>query len=676
MTQKPVKVLLVEADANVARLVREQLTAAAAPEMSPEILEADSLERALKHLARSQRVDVIFLDLNLPDSEGLETFSRVRVRTPMPSIVILAEPAEETQAKEAVHKGAQDYVLQTEIEPRMMARVLRYACERRRSLDELRERREFSRLISQNVTDLIMVLDKEGRRLYHSPSYKSILGDLEFIKGTTALLEVHPEDRDSVNSVFRQTLLTGSGHRLEYRFLLKDGTVRFIESQPSVIRDRWGKPSKMVVVSRDITERKQAEQAMRESEQRYKHLLDSTTDYIFTVKVEGGRAVATTHRPGCEALTGYTPEDFQRSPHLWLAMVPADDQPAVLAQVRCLMRGEVPAPIEHRLIRKDGQLRWIRNTSVPRRDEQGVMVAYDGLISDITERKTAEERLKTAYAELARNDDALRQTLQDLNVSHETLKATQLQLIQAEKFESIGTLAAGVAHEVKNPLQTILMGLDYFRNNLPATDGNMRMALIDMRDAVKRADTIVRELLTLSAATHIDMKDGDFNSVVERSLFLVNYEVNAARIHAVRDLAASLPPVRMDGTRIEQVLINLFLNAIQAMPQGGTLTVRTRAEIWADGQPRGERASGQIAPGDLTVVAEVEDTGVGIPEQNLTKIFDPFFTTKPVGSGTGLGLSVAKQIIDLHGGIIDIKNAADGGVRVTVILKAKETAAP
>jgi signal transduction histidine kinase len=127
----------------------------------------------------------------------------------------------------------------------------------------------------------------------------------------------------------------------------------------------------------------------------------------------------------------------------------------------------------------------------------------------------------------------------------------------------------------------------------------------------------------------------------------------------------------MDRTRIEQVFLNLFLNAIQAMPQGGTLTVRTRAERWGDDSLCSECTPGQIKPGDPVVVAEVQDTGVGIPEQNLTRVFDPFFTTKPVGSGTGLGLSVARQIVDLHGGIIDVRNVPEGGVRVTIVLKSQ-----
>ena len=674
MPPKPVKVLLLSADPAWVAAFREQL-----PTSIPgpvELVCVEALPAALAQLVCKERVEAVFLDLALPGSQALGVFTALREEVPHVSVIVLSGSEREALALEAIQQGAQDWLLPGECQSRTLARVLRQAQERKRAQDELRERREFSRLISQNVTDLILVLDKEGRRVYHSPSYKCLLENPDAVKGTATFEEIHPEDRAQVQQVLRDTLATGVGQRMEYRFLLKDGRVRCIESQTNVIKDRHGRPFKMVVVSRDITERKQAEQALRESEQRFKRLLDSTTDYIFTVKVEAGRSVGTTHGQGCEALTGYRPEDFQQSPQLWLGMVPDEDRPMVLAQVTRLLQGENLPPLEHRLIRKGGALRWIRNTSVPRKDEAGRVIAYDGLISDITERKVAEERLKHAYVELARGETELRKTLEDLNASHEALKATQLQLIMAEKFESIGTLAAGVAHEVKNPLQTILMGLAYLVNNVPKDNENLQIVVADMRDAVKRADTIVRELLTLSASTHITMRDEDFNVLMERSLWLVNYEINAARINAVRELAPSLPPVRMDKSRLEQVFINLFINAIQAMPGGGTLTVRTREGRWAEGQYRPDKNGTQLRPGDPVVFVEVQDTGIGIPDKNLTKLFDPFFTTKPVGSGSGLGLSVAKQIIELHGGFIDIRNAPHGGALVTIILKAQPATIP
>jgi signal transduction histidine kinase len=243
-------------------------------------------------------------------------------------------------------------------------------------------------------------------------------------------------------------------------------------------------------------------------------------------------------------------------------------------------------------------------------------------------------------------------------------------LIQAAKLESLGTLAAGVAHEVKNPLQTILMGLDYLANNLPRDSGTPTLVLSDMRDAVTRANVIVRELLQLSAPTDFEPKEEDFNGAVERSLWLINNGVVASQISVVRKLAADLPRVLLDRNKMEQVFINLFSNALHAMSKGGVLTVTTRKRRFGEDLKVGGSAFPQFKPGDQVVIADVRDTGKGIPEDLLPKVFDPFFTTKPPGVGTGLGLSVVKTIIDLHGGAIDIRNGPLGGVVVTLMLRA------
>jgi PAS domain S-box-containing protein len=414
-----------------------------------------------------------------------------------------------------------------------------------------------------------------------------------------------------------------------------------------------------------------AEQATLESEQRYKRLLASVTDYVYSVTVEDGRAVSTFHGPGCEAVTGYTSDEFEQDQQLWYRMIREEDRPAVLEQAERILKGQETPPLEHRIIHKDGNVRWIRNTTVPRKDAQGRLVAYDGLVYDITERKQAEERLTRAHAELAANGEALKRTLEELRAANQELKETQLQLIQAARLESVGALAAGVAHEVKNPLQTILMGLDYLVPNCPAGNENLAMVLSDMREAVTRANTIIRGLLQLSAQTDFEMKREDLNASVRRALNLVKAQVIASKVSVVRKLDAHLPAVEMDRGKIEQVFINLLINALQAMSPGGVLTVTTRAGQFGENLKVNETAFRQFSRGEQVVLAEVQDTGSGIAAVNLPKVFDPFFTTKPVGVGTGLGLSVVKKIVDFHGGGVDIQNAAPGGVVVTLVLRAE-----
>jgi PAS domain S-box-containing protein len=414
-----------------------------------------------------------------------------------------------------------------------------------------------------------------------------------------------------------------------------------------------------------------AEQATLESEQRYKRLLASVTDYVYSVTVEDGRAVSTFHGPGCEAVTGYTSDEFQHDQQLWYRMIREEDRPAVLEQAERILKGQETPPLEHRIIHKDGSVRWIRNTTVARKDGQGRLVAYDGLVYDITERKQAEERLTRAHAELAANEEALKRTLEELRTANQELKETQLQLIQAARLESVGALAAGVAHEVKNPLQTILMGLDYLVPNCPAGNETIAMVLSDMREAVTRANTIIRGLLQLSAQTDFEMKREDLNASVRRALNLVKAQVIASKVSVVRKLDAHLPPVKMDRVKIEQVFINLLINALQAMSPGGVLTVTTSAGQFGENLKVNETAFRQFSRGEPVVLAEVQDTGTGIAEVNLPKVFDPFFTTKPVGVGTGLGLSVVKKIVDFHGGGVDIRNAAPGGVVVTLVLRAE-----
>lgn len=258
---------------------------------------------------------------------------------------------------------------------------------------------------------------------------------------------------------------------------------------------------------------------------------------------------------------------------------------------------------------------------------------------------------------------AFNKMIEDLALQRDQLFTAQTSLMHADKMETVGRIAAGVAHEVKNPLTVITMGLDYLSTGFPQTaDQNVPTVLDEMRESALRADTIIRGLLDFSASSRWDASVEDLNSTVEQALRLVRHDFVRNRITVDKDLGENLPHVKLNRTKIEQVFINLFINAVHAMPHGGTISVRTYVRQTSIGHNATEGAG-------AAVVAEVADTGTGIPQEILTKIFEPFFTTKPAGVGTGLGMCVVKNIVELHGGTITMANRPQGGAKATITFK-------
>jgi len=282
--------------------------------------------------------------------------------------------------------------------------------------------------------------------------------------------------------------------------------------------------------------------------------------------------------------------------------------------------------------------------------------------------------------ELSKSNQKLVDTQEDLKKEQERteellLKRTeelgeaQLQLIQSEKMEMIGTLAAGVAHEVKNPLAIIQLGIDYIAKS--KKDEDITEVTRDMEEAINRADMVVKELLDFSASTQLNLKVTDLNPVVEESLLLVKHELMKKNIDVVILYDENIPQVEIDRNKIQQVCINLLVNAINSMDKEGTLTIKTYSErVGNISEYLNLSRTEQLLLGDIVVVLDIDDNGTGILKDKLDKIFDPFFTTRQSGTSIGLGLTVTQNIIRLHNAILNIKNKKDGGVSASVIFKA------
>lgn len=531
------------------------------------------------------------------------------------------------------------------------------------------------RTLFQALPDAIYVKDADCRFVLANLGAARLMGAArpEELYGKTDL-DFCPATAARERMAWERAVVDTGRPRINREEIFMDGRgeARWVLTSSIPLRTGPGQVSGLIGVGRDITERKREEERHRLSQARLQAILDNTTAVIY-LKDPQGRYLLINRQ--FEELFHVTREQVVHKTDFDLFPGPMAD--AFRLNDRRVLESQRPLEFEE-IAPRDGELRTYISIKFPLQESGGAPCAVCGISTDITERKRAESRLVEANAELtkanaqlARSEEALRTALADLRASHGELKATQLQLIQAERMESVGALAAGVAHEVKNPLQTILMGLAYLSKTVPAGNENIDLALTDMRDAVKRADAIVRDLLHLSSARPLELRDEDLNEVIRHSLGLVNFELTRARISLVTDLASALPGVRLDPAKMEQVFINLFMNAIQAMPEGGTLRVRTSSPRLDEANVSDE-VRRRFGPGGRILVTEIQDTGVGIPAEKLPRIFEPFFTTKPTGVGTGLGLPVAKQIVDLHGGAIDIQPGAHGGVRVTFALHARD----
>jgi signal transduction histidine kinase len=257
------------------------------------------------------------------------------------------------------------------------------------------------------------------------------------------------------------------------------------------------------------------------------------------------------------------------------------------------------------------------------------------------------------YRDERKKNAELQRLYEDLEKNLETLRSTQSLLVQSAKMEVVGTLAAGVAHEVKNPLAIILMGVGYIKRHVSPDNERMAGVIEDVSNAVCRADLIIKGLLDFSLISELDRSAQDINALIDKSLLLVKALFIEKHVHVERNFGVDLPEVSLDSNKIQQVLLNLVMNAIHAMPSGGELRIRTFQERDAD----------QLC----WVVVWIEDSGPGIPQRVAKNLFVPFVTTKRTMGGTGLGLSLAKNIIEMHGGKIALENRTDGrGARATL----------
>lgn len=654
------RILLIEDNPGDVLLIRELL--AEEPEAGFKVVaDTGTLERGLA-LVASLEVDLVLLDLNLPDSRGIETFTAAHRAAPGTPIIVLTGQDESELALHAVHLGAEEYLMKGGFDSRLLVRTLRYALERSHYQKALARERDFFTTLLDNIPDRIYFKDEKSRFIRINRALTKLFGlsKPEEAYGKTDADYYGAEHAREALEDEKRVMETGEPllNKVEYE-ALQDGSRTWSLTTKLPLRDRKGRIVGTCGISREISEIKEMESALVAERNLLRAVIDNVPDHIFLKDAEGHylldnaahmKWLGASNRSQIVGRTvfDFFPQEIAQKYHE--------------ADLPVLRSGKPVVNQEESSVDAFGNAHWALLTKVPWITEDGQVHGMVCVKRDITEQKLAEKHLREANAELAG-------AMEKLQSAHTELRGVQLQLIEAEKMKMIGRLAAGVAHEVKNPLAILKMGIDFLKQS-PPEDETAQVIIKEMEEAVQRADSVIRGLLDFSRPKQLEKKRANLNALVEDALKLVKVEMKGA-FDVVRELEPTLPEIALDADKISHVLVNLLTNAIHAMGNGGTLTVRTSAkQLTGVGENIAGSTSESFRVGQGVVVLEIDDTGHGIPEDKLSKIFEPFFTTKPTGKGTGLGLAVVKTIIDLHGATIDVCNLPERGARVRIMFQA------
>lgn len=650
------KVLLIEDNLAEARLLQEFLKGAAFNQFK--MTHVKRLRDALDYLT-DDRFDVILLDLTLPDSQGLASLDALIHCAPNLPIVVLTNTNDDELAVSAVRHGAQDYLVKRLVNQDILVRSLRYAIERKQASEALREANEALEVrVQERTAELARANELLKEEVQHRQRVQERLelaqkagkigsfewdlqtnrvtwsAELEALYGHPAntfshrcsswLHVIYFEDQQRVDQAFQKAVRDGTPLDTEFRVIHSRDQVQWIAAKGTVLYDENRTPLRIIGVHIDITDRKKSEQKIAEQAA----LLDITTDAIFVTTLD--------HKilfwnKGAERLYGWTStEVLERNATKLLhlnelpKLSPQDIQTILIQQGVWQSELKQTTKENHSLL---VQSRW---TLV--RDEHDEPKSILIVNSDITEKKQLEA-----------------------------------QFLRAQRLESLGTLASGIAHDLNNILTPILAIAKLLPLRMPDLSDKNRQMLKTLESSAQCGADLVRQILLFARGV-----EGERRSLHVGELLLEVEKIIRQTFPLTIEIQTQTDPnlwsVSADPTQIHQVLMNLCVNARDAMPNGGTLTISTE-NFDVDEQYARLHLDAEVGS---YVVITVTDTGMGIAPEIIHHIFDPFFTTKDVGKGTGLGLSAVLGIVKSHGGFIDVQSEIEHGSQFKVFLPINE----
>jgi len=599
------------------------------------VVRAKTSSEALK-IVGERAVDVVLLDLGLPDSVGLTTLKKITGEFPHLPVVVQTGLDDEKLGLDALQNGAQDYLVKGRAQGDAVIRAVRHAMERKRVENALRQSEDRYRTLFTSLIEgycvIEVIFDPAGRPVDYrfleiNPAFEEQTG-LHDAQGKL-MRDLAPDHEAHWFEIYGKVASTGEPARLV-------NEAKALNRWFQVYACRVGGPEsrKVAICFNDITERMRAEKALRESEERFKAIAETTPVGIGVIGVPGAKFLYV--NPTYQKVFGYAESDLlgKETPPIYWNL---EDRERILETLKA--RGFV-ADYEVKLKRKDGTPFW--GLSSVRPITFGGAPALLGSFIDITDRKRAEEFLK-------RDKEAIERIVRERT---EELVEARVDLERSKRLSDVGMLATTVAHELRNPLASINLAAINIKRK--ANNPDLDKHLESIRKKVVESDQIIGNLLFYSRLRPPQYEKVDLFSLLGEALESMedgrNKGISVVRnIDPIKDLS-----IEADPTQLKEVFHNILNNAHDSLPsEGGRIKVGAENE------------------GEFIRVF-VEDNGSGIEKKDLEKVFDPFFTTK--SKGTGLGLSVCKQIVSMHEGDIGIKSEPDQGTTVIVRLPKQKGA--
>jgi PAS domain S-box-containing protein len=560
--------------------------------------------------------DVLLLDYRLSGINALEVLKELRLMKLDFPVVLTTGHGDEEVALQALKMGAYDYVVKSEGYLHRLPTILENAFYQAR----LSEEEARYRGLYETVPVGLYQTSLEGQCISANPALVTMLGypNLETLK--TSNVNDHYLDITQRQALFdeleRNDMVSGFEVQLE-RY---DQVPVWVELDARALRNLGGEIICLQGAMKDITARKKAEEALQENEERFRLAMQATAEGLWDWDVSSGQIY---FNPGFYRLIGFDSSEFDASVKAWQELIHPEEQPRALeVNKHCIENHIQNFEIEYRLGTKAGEWKWVLASGMAvTRDEQGKALRIVGTIQDLDERKKIEQMM-----------------------------------VENEKLAGIGTLSAGIAHEINTPLQVITGLSDSLKRRQLGEDPPESTELVEKLETISRnawrIAGIVRSLLDYAHSSTSQAARAQINDIVKQTLLLLEHQFATwANITITKYLAEGIPDIVCDPNKITQVLINLLTNARDAMPDGGGIEIRSRYDSK-----------------NQNVIVSISDTGEGISIAIQTKVFDPFFTTKPVGSGTGLGLSISQSILRAHNGSLGLESSSKEGSVFSITL--------